>query len=190
MNNQLHRRSCRLKGFDYTQAGAYFLTMVAHDRACVFGEIIDETAQLSAVGQMITREWQRLAHRFLTAELDAWVVMPNHVHGIIVITDREERPGLNTSDHPDPSHISIHSQVTVEQFGAPVAGSIPTMIRAFKASTTIRYRRMNQDKAAVLWQQNYYEHVIRSDLEWENIRDYIHNNPNRWAEDRENRGPA
>ena len=82
-----HRRSIRLKGYDYTQAGAYFVTLVTQERACLFGEIVDNVMRLNLAGQVVRAEWQRLASAFPDVQLDAFVIMPNHVHGIIVITE-------------------------------------------------------------------------------------------------------
>jgi putative transposase len=83
-----HRRSIRLKGYDYSRPGAYFITIVAQDRACLFGEVVDGAMHLSEVGQIVSESWQWLAAQYEYVRLDAWVVMPNHLHGIIVITDR------------------------------------------------------------------------------------------------------
>jgi putative transposase len=83
-----HRRSIRLKGYDYSRPGAYFITIVAQDRACLFGKVVDGVMHLSEVGQIVAESWQWLAAQYDYVTLDAWVVMPNHLHGIIVITDQ------------------------------------------------------------------------------------------------------
>jgi REP element-mobilizing transposase RayT len=92
-----HRRSIRLKGYDYTQAGAYFVTIVTQDRACLFGEIVEGEVQLNPFGEIVAESWRWLAMQYDYVELDEWVIMPNHLHGIIVITDNGSRGGSRTA---------------------------------------------------------------------------------------------
>ena len=169
-----HRRSIRLPGYDYTQAGAYFVTVVTADRACLFGEVVDGTMVLSAFGQIVREEWLRTADLRSNVRLDAFVVMPNHLHGIIWIVDdavgaRRRRAPTDTS----------------EQFGKPVAGSIPTIVRSTKSAVTKRINRMRQSPGERVWQRNYYEHIIRDENSLQRIRQYIHDNPAHWQVDRE-----
>jgi REP element-mobilizing transposase RayT len=97
-----HRRSIRLQGYDYSQAGAYFLTIVTQDRACLLGEVVDGEMRLNDVGDMVHQEWTNLPNRFPNIELDAFIVMPNHIHGIIVITDATPvGAGLVPAQHDD-----------------------------------------------------------------------------------------
>jgi hypothetical protein len=86
-----HRRSIRLKGYDYAQAGAYFVTIVTRDRACLFGEIVGGESYLNSAGQVVQSEWNDLPNRYPTVECDAFVVMPNHIHGIIVLVGAGHR---------------------------------------------------------------------------------------------------
>ncbi len=184
-----HRRSIRLKGYDYRQAGAYFVTICTQDRECLFGEIVDGEMRLNELGQIVREEW------FITAALrpyvrlaeDEFVVMPNHIHGIIWIVD-DDAVGARRRRAP-----TVHRAPTVrraptatEQFGQPVAGSLPTIIRAFKSCTTRRINEMRRTPGASVWQRNYYEHIIRSEDSLNRIRQYILENPARWSMDREN----
>ena len=212
-----HRRSIRLRQFDYAQPGAYFITIVTGDRSSVFGVVEGSTVRLNAVGQMIDREWRRLSSRFPNVKLDAFVVMPNHIHGILIIEDArtgtatnahdlapdEPRRALtrdggtadNATDHslgvsrraPTPSLPPTHAT-----FGAPMPGSVATIVRAFKSSTTLRVHRMKEGSVGNLWHRNYYEHVIRDQADLNRIRKYIEDNLGRWAEDRmkDNETPA
>jgi REP element-mobilizing transposase RayT len=136
-----HRRSIRLEEYDYTQPGGYFVTIVTYQRDCLFGEIINEQIQLNEFGRIVDECWREIPHHFPNVELGAYVVMPNHVHGIIVITD-----GRGT----------IYRAPTQEQFQKPVAGSIPTIVRTYKAAVTRRIGR--ELNATGVWQRNYYEY--------------------------------
>jgi len=160
------RRSLRLKDYDYAQAGAYFVTVCIQNRLCLFGGIVDGEMRLNDAGRMVRSMWEALPNWFPGMELDAFVVMPNHVHGIATLVGA----GL----------------ALPEEKGA--ASSAPTLgdsVRAFKSLSAIRVNRLLM-RAGSLWQRNYYEHVIRSDREMDRIREYIATNPCKWALDREN----
>ena len=195
-----HRRSIRIKGYDYTQPGGYFVTLVTQERACLFGEVVNSEIHLSPLGQVVGDEWMRLTKRFPNVELDEFVVMPNHLHGIVVLIDPA---GRGTGDIGESRATMNHPCAptrTIERFGAPVPGSIPTIIRSYKSSVTQRAQWMgrgtgvnkgseipeNFPRAPTVWQRNFYEHVIRNEMEWERIRLYIRENPGLWAKDREN----
>ena len=168
-----HRRSIRLKGYDYTRPGAYFITLVTHQRANLFGEILNGEMQLSPMGQIAGEHWQDIPELFPHTVLGAYVIMPNHVHGIIIINDL----GWDTTmscPNQDPPH-------TQEQFQKPVTGSIPTIIRSYKASVT--YRIQKELNSTGIWQRNYYEHIIRDDGEYNRIHLYIEANVRKWEID-------
>jgi putative transposase len=201
---QHHRRSIRRKGYDYTQAGAYFITLVTQDRVCLFGEVIDEEMQLNRFGEIVWECWQAIPEHFPHASLDAFVVMPNHVHGIIILNETKvgaqpitpqqstqhitPQPQLHaiprTATEPYANHPPTETRL--EQFGKPVAGSIPTIVRSFKAAVTKRINEYRGTPGAIIWQRNYYEHIIRNEDDLEAIREYIVMNPLRWHLDREN----
>jgi putative transposase len=200
-----HRRSIRLKGYDYTQPGAYFVTMVTHQREDLFGEIIEGEMRLNWTGKLVKREWERLANRFPNIELDEFIVMPNHVHGIILIIDpgrgtagkyenddqeSSRRAPTNQNDdqtiYPRAPTLSRRAPTNHEQFGKPVPGSIPTIIRSFKSAVSLRVNRSRNSPGAPIWQRNYFERVVRNQNELERIRAYIHHNPSQWVDDPEN----
>jgi len=177
-----HRRSIRLKGYDYTQPGAYFITICAYQRMHVFGEIIDSQMILNEIGKIARDEWFKTAKLRPYVELyeDEFVVMPNHAHGIIWIVDEAgmRRP-VGVRRRRIPTEIT-------EKFGKPVKGSIPTIVRAYKSAVTYAVNAIQNMRGAVLWQKNYYEHIIRNDRELNNIGWYIVNNPFNWQLDRDN----
>ena len=177
--NKHHRRSIRLKGYDYTHAGAYFVTICTHDRQCLFGEVVDGIVQLNAFGEIVRDEWLRTADVRPNVELDTFVVMPNHIHGIIVLRDNDGRGTLH-------GRGTLQRAPTIEQFGKPTSNSIPTIVRLFKSATTKRINERRGTPGSPVWQRNYYEHIIRHEESLNRIRQYILDNPLSWAMDREN----
>lgn len=175
-----HRRSIRLQGYDYRQAGAYFVTICAQNRACLFGEIVNDTMQLNDAGIMLARHWQMLPQRFTNIRLDAFVVMPNHIHSIIVLTDGRIGP---------PTEATLPSPPRATLVVAPT--SLGDVVGAYKSLTTVEYVRGVKASGwapfdGKLWQRNYYEHIIRNESSLHDIRQYIIHNPAKWAEDTEN----
>ena len=161
-----HRRSIRIKGYDYSQPGAYSVTICTRDRECLLGSVL----RLNEFGEIARRCWEEIPGHFPSVELDAFVVMPNHIHAIMVV------PGRGTACFAP----------TTEQFGRPVAGSIPTIVRAYKSATTRRINVLRATAGVSVWQRNYYEHLIRTEKELQSIREYIIGNPALWNEDRNN----
>ncbi len=163
-----HRRSIRLKDYDYTQSGAYFVTICTHQRQCLFGNIIGNDMQLNRLGECIQACWQKLPHQFLHLELDAFIIMPNHIHGILILNDRAAE------------------LVQIPQSHGTKPGSIAAIVQNFKSVSSRRVNRLRQCSDSSVWQRNYYEHIIRDDNSLNAIRRYIHHNPQQWAEDAEN----
>ena len=164
------RRSTRLKDYDYSLSGAYFVTIVTQNRSCVFGDVDAEEMKLNPAGEMVDQIWHSLPSRFPSVIPDAFIVMPNHVHGVLVINQP----------------INPHSPA--EPHAVPKLGGI---ISAFKSKTTVEYTRgVNQHGwppfPRRLWQRNYYDRIIRNERELTLIRRYIAENPLKWHLDREN----
>ena len=175
--NRHHRHSIRLKGYDYSQAGAYFVTIVTRNRECLFGEVVDGEMRLDAVGQIVAESWQWLAAQYDYVTLDAWVVMPNHLHGIIVITD-----GAGGGRGDDGGRVGLRTAPT-----APAKRkTVGRLVGAFKTVSTKRINEQRGAPGAQVWQRNYYEHIIRDQASLNRIREYIQNNPAQWTLDREN----
>lgn len=170
-----NRRSIRLQGYDYAQAGAYFVSICTQNRACLFGEIVAGEMRLNDTGRIVADEWVKTAEIRSEIALDEWVLMPNHFHGIIVIVD-----GRGAA-HPDRG--TARRAPTVERFGCPISGSIPTIVRSFKSAATKRINEMHQSPGMKLWQRNYWEHIVRNEPELHRIREYIRNNPTQWELD-------
>ncbi len=166
-----HRRSIRLKGYDYTQPGAYFITICAHQRAHLFGRVVDGEMVLNALGEIARQCWLAIPNHFPQARLDEFVIMPNHVHGIVWIVNNVGT--RNFSPPPSPDQRPRGTSKTV--------GSI---VRGFKIGVT-KWARQHTDVYTV-WQRNYYEHIIRDDRALYAIRQYIRDNPLRWHLDRYN----
>lgn len=164
------RKNLRLRHYDYSTPGAYFVTVCVRGRLNSLGDIADETMQLNEAGQVVLQAWQGLTVRFPVIKLDEFVVMPNHVHGIIQIVAV-----------PFMAPVSSAPELSGAINRAPTLGEI---VRTFKAVSTRAIRQ--QVLSSFTWQRNYYEHIIRNDNELLKIREYIANNPLQWALDREN----
>lgn len=160
-----NRRPIRLQGYDYSRAGAYFVTVCTHDRLCLFGEIADRRMALNDAGRMVQQVWDDLPNHYSHVELDECVVMPNHVHGIVVIVGAGFKPAPTK---PTKRH------------------GLPEIVRALKAFSARRINEMRGMPGGKIWQRGYYEHIIRNDDELNRIREYIANNPMKWEMDREN----
>jgi REP element-mobilizing transposase RayT len=167
-----NRRSIRLKEYDYSQSGAYFVTICTHNKECLFGEIVDGKMILNDAGKIVQTVWYEISEHVDHVELDQFVIMPNHIHGIIVLHD-----GCRDTACCAP---------TVERFGKLITGSLPTIIRSFKSAITKRINELHETPGQKIWQRNYYERVIRNENELNQVRQYIVDNPAKWDSDEEN----
>jgi putative transposase len=204
-----HRRSIRLKGYDYSQNGAYFVTICAQDRTCLFGEIVDGGMQLNEWGQIVASTWQDLPNHVPHVQLDEFVVMPNHVHGILIITDDADDVGAGSYDdvvgagscddvvgaglcddvvgaglEPAPTKPARTDTGTRQRHG------LPEIVRQFKTFSARRINECRGTPGIPVWQRNYYEHVIRDEEDLRRIRQYIVDNPANWARDEDNPHPS
>lgn len=163
------RRSIRLKEFDYSQPGLYFVTIVTHQRRCLFGEVVDGKVQLNSAGNIVSEMWHGLSDRFPNVSVDLFVVMPNHIHVVVNVGAQFIAPG----DAPASQEGAMNRASTLGQ-----------IIRSVKAASTHRIRQRSD--LEFVWQRNYYEHVIRDEKSLTRIRQYILDNPMRWEFDPEN----
>ena len=171
------RRSIRLPGYDYTQPGCYFITICAAGRQGIFGEITSKETCLvaSPIGEFVNECWATIPLHFPNVILDEYVLMPNHLHGILQIADLKQcghRPAMMTAN--------------AEAFGKPVPRSISTIIRSFKSIVSRRVIDKGLGVGLPVWQRNYYERVIRSEHDLNEIRKYISENPTNWSHDPDN----
>jgi putative transposase len=159
-----HRRSIRLRGYDYSQAGAYFVTICTQNRECLFGDMMDGEMLLNDAGNIVHQCWDDIPNHFPHVDLDEFGVMPNHVHGIIMIVDSPSVGAKNFSPLPGTSK------------------TIGSIVRGFKIGVTKWMR--NNTLIHDVWQRNYWEHIVRDESELNRIREYIRNNPVQWELDR------
>ncbi|MBC7233580.1 MAG: transposase [Chloroflexi bacterium] len=158
--------AARLSGWDYTSAGLYFVTICTQNREPWLGDIVDGEVRLSAIGEIVAEEWQKTAHIRPNVTLDAWIIMPNHLHGIIAIAPVETpRRGVSTSRR-----------------GVLQPNSLGSIIGQFKSVCTKRIWAAGFRDFA--WQTRFYDHIIRDEASLQRIRHYILDNPCRWAEDK------
>jgi len=187
-------KSVRLKGWDYTSAGWYYVTICSRDHTPFFGEIIEGEMRLSPIGQVVAYEWQRTERIRPYVSLDEWVIMPNHIHGIIVLHPIESDVETSRSNSVNRCTTSIHQNIFFHQIlnqrdvstEKPIlkAGSLGAIIGQIKSVCTKRIRSKGFRDFG--WQAGYYDHIIRDNEDLGRIREYIYGNPDKWDEDVEN----
>ena len=171
---QRQRRSIRLPSYDYGHPGSYFVTVCTNQRLFLLGEVVGGEVNLSPYGAVVMNCGHDFVNHYAHVELDAFVVMPNHIHGIIVLTDVDRRTDVGAGLKPAPTTARDRSY------------GLPEIVRAFK---TFSSRRINEARATPgesVWQRNYYERVIRDEAELDRARQYIVGNPANWSSDVEN----
>lgn len=188
-----HRRSIRLKGYDYTQAGAYFVTLCIRNRECLLGEIIQGIMHLSPFGRIVGKEWYRTATARRNVELDAFVIMPNHIHGIIILIDTNRNPLRATQ-----RYLPVCSPDFIERVAptagimdkpllkGPLSGSLGAMVGQFKSLSGKRINRLRRTPGVQVWQRDFYDHIIHRSASLHAIQRYIVENPLHWTDDTEN----
>jgi putative transposase len=159
------RKHNRLDGYDYSLAGAYFVTVCTHERICIFGRINAGEMQLNRFGIIVEEEWLRTGEMRPNVILDQFVIMPNHIHGIIVI------------DYPRLGHREA----------SDTKQSLERIVAGFKAACTRRFNELGQDNTLPVWQKSFHDEIIRDEKHLGNVREYIVNNPAQWDFDLENR---
>ncbi len=168
-----HRRSIRLKDWDYSEAGAYFVTIVTYQRAMLFGEIVAGALTLSPGGEIVKQEWLKSEVIRKEITLDEFIVMPNHLHAIVWINN-------------PPEFASKETERSSNDLICIIPRSLGSMMIGFKSSATSRLNRMRNTPGCSVWQRSYHDHIIRNAQELQAIRAYIQNNPLNWQLDAEN----
>ena len=163
----------RLQDFDYARAGAYFLTLVLEGRPHLMGEVAEGEMSLKDAGRVVADCWTDLPNHYPHVRLDAFVVMPNHVHGVLILSEE--------------NGIGLNDEVKAGLKPAPTKRhAVPEVVRGFKTFSARCVNKSRRTLGCAVWQRNYYEHVIRDDRCLDRIREYIVDNPRRWNLDREN----
>ena len=189
-----HRRSIRLKGYDYSQAGAYFITICCHDKECRFGIIedcvsyADSQIELNEYGTIAYNKWLKLPERFSNFDLDVFQIMPNHIHGIIILTEpvtnagtvgaRFTRAPYNADDFDN--RTRVNRVPTVDATIGDIVGAYKSLV----ANACLEIYKSKNEIMGKFWQRNYHEHIIRNEQSYQTISDYIINNPAKWNDDK------
>lgn len=159
------RNSLRHPHYDYTETGAYFITICAHKGISIFGRIVDTTMQLNPLGHIAHQAWLDLPSRHPHIGVEPFVIMPNHVHALVWIL------------------TEIVTKGSAREYGKPIAGSISTVVNAYKVSVTKLAISAGLIPGPPLWQRNFYDRIVRDERELANIQEYIRTNPARWLGD-------
>ena len=178
-----HRQSYRLKGYDYSQAGLYFITICTHNRECFFGHIENNGASqvmcLNDLGKIADEFWLKIPEHFPDTALHEHVVMPNHMHGIIELVGT--RRGVSETNNDTTTRTRFSVSQPDSTFGKPISGSVSVIINQYKASVK---RWCNQNGHSYFkWQSRFHDHIIRDEKSYLRISEYIMNNPSRWDDD-------
>jgi len=172
---QYRIESTRLKGWDYSSAGFYYVTICTKDKRPYFGIIGDGVVQLSAMGEIAISYWMEIPEHFSSVGIDEFVVMPNHVHGIVVIRS----DAISRVETP---HVaSLLPEEDKRQFGPLKPGSLSKIIQGYKSAVTRQVRLMGEQDFA--WQPRFYDHIIRDEEDLRRVREYIQGNSIKWELD-------
>ncbi|MGA9364676.1 MAG: transposase [Bacteroidota bacterium] len=173
-----HRRSICLKGYDYSLSGAYFVTVCTKNRSPLLGTIVNGEMRLSPIGEVSKKLWYEIPRHFLDVQLDEFVVMPNHIHGIVLLWGDPQRPSGRHVQLNIPTPQDYYSRIS------PKKKTLSVIIRTYKAAVTTWCRKSGF--VDFQWQAGFFDHIIRSETSLNRIRSYIATNAERWQLDREN----
>ena len=185
MNNRNHhknRRSIRLRDFDYSSPGEYFVTICTHQRECLFGDVVGGEMVLNEIGEIAAKYWYQIPGRYENVVIDAFVVMPNHVHGIIGIEfnpDRDKQPV--GAIHELPLQVGDTDFETFRKQRRQML--LSKIIGWYKMNVSKQVNILLNNTGNPFWQRNYYEHIIRNEKSYLRIQNYIINNPSKWGDD-------
>jgi len=180
-----HRHSIRLKGYDYSEAGAYFVTIVTQGRAALFGAVVNGEMRLNRYGEIVQKWWEDIPQHFANVETGVFVIMPNHVHGIIIISDgrRGTVPVPQEEETPKTGGETPKLGGETPPLRKPTLGKV---VAYFKYQSTKEINALEGGPVTKLWQRNYYEHIIRNQHDLEQTWRYVEANPAQWDTDEEN----
>ena len=187
-SNLPRRRAMRLRDYDYSQSGAYFVTICAQHRKCLFGTITDGKMRLNEIGQIVLECWNHISQHFPSVELGESVIMPNHFHGIISWRLSETRYPQPIVEARSPrssenEQFSYPSKNTSTRRGEVPSPALSKIVAYFKYKSTKHINQHHNTPGTRIWQRNYYDHVIRDDPDLQRLRQYVQDNPMKWALD-------
>ncbi|MFH1359615.1 MAG: transposase [Candidatus Omnitrophota bacterium] len=169
------RKQMRLKEYNYSTSGSYFVTICTKNRSCLFGDIVDKKIQLNVFGELVQSQWKQLSVRFQNIRLDDHVILPNHIHGIISVINIVGAIHELPLQQKNPNNRIYRRNML-----------LPKIIGYFKMNTSKLINQIRQRPGNPVWQRNYYEHIIRNDKDLNRIQTYIDQNINNWENDRNN----
>ena len=181
-----HRRSIRLKGYDYSGEGLYSVTICTHDRECVLGEIKDGRMVLSRFGEIARRCWDEIPGHFGCVGLDEHVIMPNHMHGVILLRDISGRDEVTCRDEVTSSLQEYDLETKPQRLFTIQRPTLGQIVAFYKYRSTKLINEMRNAPGTRFWQRNYYEHIIRNGNDLDRIRKYIMDNVAKWSEENDN----
>jgi REP element-mobilizing transposase RayT len=187
--NKYKTTTNRLNIWDYSNIAYYFITICTNNRINYFGDIQNENIKLSRTGELVSINWNEIPNKFKNIEIDEFVIMPNHIHGIIFIKeefdDNNDENVNNTKNKDTINRVSTNSYIIFKEHNPMFKKSLSTIIRWFKGKSSYEIRK-NLNIPEFAWQRNYYDHIIRNEKELEEIRKYIYYNPLNWSNDEYN----
>ncbi len=178
------RKPLRLPDFDYAAAGAYFVTVCSYLRRPIFGRVVGDRCSLSSLGEVVQSIWQKIPAHFKNTQLDEYIVMPNHVHGILWILPNDSQSNSASQANSFAKVGARHaSPLQTQQAAGTKSGSLGAIIGSFKSALTREANRQNINNGQPIWQRNYHEHILRDEEDLFLHRKYIQENPLKWALD-------
>ena len=176
-----HRQSIRLPNYDYSRSGIYFITICTHQKQCLFGEIDHEKMLLNQIGNIVREEWLKSSQIRQEIELDKYVIMPNHLHGIVMIHNNDLKIGDRSAIDDQGASLAPLQDITRRR----KPRSLSSFVASFKSSVTKRIKIFCTQPNPRIWQRNYYESIVRNERHLNQVRQYIIDNPQKWLEDTE-----
>ena len=170
-----NRRTIRLQNHDYSSTGTYFITICTYKKELLLGEIINGKMKRNRYSRIVEECWEKIPIHFSNVDIDEFIIMPNHIHGIIVLT------GCRGTACRAPTNVTNN-----RRFSKPDKDSLSTIVRSFKSAVTKNINLIRNSPGDFFWQRNFYDHIIRNEKELLKIRKYIYNNPRSWELDDEN----
>jgi REP element-mobilizing transposase RayT len=171
-NNKYRIPSARLQTWDYSSDGVYFITICTKNMLHYFGRVIDQKMELNEIGKLAAQYWAEIPNHFSFVEMGSFVVMPNHMHGTLIIN----KAGINAS------HLNPDKTPGQQRFRNPESGSVSSIVGSYKSIVTKQVRLLFHAEFA--WQPRFHDHIVRNPESFERIQNYIINNPAKWAEDK------